>query len=176
MCPENRELEQKAREMLEKVAGVRSGSDLSRLVQKLFESRADLFSINPRKGVAYFVPVAHREFADQVQQFFRECGGTLERFPVPDDGEGNSSVATAIDYGLAEMGKELEDSIREWDDTTRESTKKKAEKRIEELRFKHQCYAEYLGAKQTDARNQLNSLTKLMLETAEANKELQEIK
>ena len=56
------------------------------------------------------------------------------------------------------------------------SDKKKAEKRIEELRFKHQCYAEYLGAKQTDARNQLNSLTKLMLETAEANKELQEIK
>ena len=175
-CPENKELEQQARDMLDAVAGVRSGSDLSRLVQKLFESRADLFSINPRKGVAYFVPVTHREFADRVQKFFRECGGILERFPVPDDGEGNSSVATAIDFGLAEMGKELEQSIREWDETTRESTKKRAEKRIEELRFKHQCYAEYLGSKQTDAKTQLDDLTKLMLEIGSANKELQEIK
>lgn len=174
--PEDPALALQARDMLDEVAGVRSGSDLSRLVQKLFESRADLFSINRRKGVAYFVPVTHHDFADRVQQFFREVGGVLDRFPVPDDGKGNAPVAAAIDAGLADMGKELEQSIREWDETTRESTKKRAEKRIEELRFKHQCYAEYLGTKRTDAENQLQDLTKLMLEIGSVNKELQEVK
>jgi len=167
-CPEDEELAKRATELLDDVAEHRSSGDLSRLVQRLFESRADLFSINPRKGVAYFVPVIHRDFSDNVKQFFTAVGGVLERFPVPDDGEGNASVAGAIDYGLADMGRELEQAIREWDDTTRESTKKKAAKKIEELRFKHQCYSEYLGAKQTDAEEQLASLTSLMFEVETA--------
>ena len=168
---DNPELAKEAESLFAVVGAVRNGSDLSRLVQKLFESRADLFSINPRKGVAYFVPVAHREFADKVTNFFRECGGVMERFPVPDDGKGNASVSQAIDYGLAEMGAELEQSIREWDESTRPSTKKKAEEKIAELRFKHQCYAEYLGSKQNAATEQLKSLTQLMLEIGSETKE-----
>jgi len=166
-CPEDEELAKKAADLLDDVAEHRSSGDLSRLVQRLFESRADLFSINPRKGVAYFVPHVHKDFSDNVKQFFTAVGGVLERFPVPDDGEGNASVAGAIDYGLADMGRELEQAIREWDDTTRESTKKKAAKKIEDLRFKHECYSEYLGAKQTDAEQQLAALTSLMFETEE---------
>lgn len=173
-CAEDEELAKQASNLLDEVAEHRSSGDLSRLVQRLFESRADLFSINPRKGVAYFVPAVHKDFADSVKQFFTDVGGVLERFPVPDDGEGNASVAGAIDYGLADMGRELEQAIREWDETTRESTKKKAAKKIEELRFKHECYSEYLGAKQTDAEKQLAALTELMFEINTGEEQLEE--
>ena len=60
----------------------RTGGDVTRVVQRLFERRADLFPVR-EKGGCYFVPHEHAGFVDRVQAFLGRIGGRLARFPVP---------------------------------------------------------------------------------------------
>ena len=71
-----------AQEELDRCVAARTGSDVTRVVQRLFERTADLFPVRPQGG-AYFVPAAHTGFVDQVQSLLDRLGGRLYRFPVP---------------------------------------------------------------------------------------------
>ena len=90
-----------AQEELDRCVAVRTGSDITRIVQKLFEKQADLFAIRPQGG-AYFVAVAHSGFVDRIQSFPGRVNGRLLRFPVPAGiPEGERSVRRAVADGLA---------------------------------------------------------------------------
>jgi hypothetical protein len=52
-----------AQEELDRCIAARTGGDVTRIVQRLFERRADLFPIRQRGG-AYFTPQEHAEFVD----------------------------------------------------------------------------------------------------------------
>lgn len=148
-CPERPDLEQKARELLQHALKTRNAQDVTRLVQKLFQNHADLYPINPRKGVAYFVPEVHREFTAKVDDFLKRLGGCLMRFPVPKGTpEGNASVKEAVQSGLATLLGELTEAVEGWDDTTRTSTMDKAVSKWEAIQYKTEAYAEYLGSEQ----------------------------
>jgi len=71
-----------AQEELDRCLDARTGADVTRVVQKLFERRADLFPIRPAGG-AYFVPREHAAFVEKVQGFLGKLNGQLLRFPVP---------------------------------------------------------------------------------------------
>src|SRR4029079_11587525 len=90
-----------AQEELDRCIALRTGSDVTRIVQKLFEKQADLFPIRPQGG-AYFVPVAHAGFVDRIQSFLGRVNGRLLRFPVPAGlPEGERSVRQAVAEGLS---------------------------------------------------------------------------
>lgn len=124
----------------------RNSADINRLLQKLFRDRADLFPINPKKGTAYFVPDEHREFTEAVQQFVRDMGGSMTRWPVPvGTQQGNESVAAAVTLGIDSMIGELEAAINDWDDTTRKDTVERANERWDVLQFKLAAYSDFLS-------------------------------
>jgi len=148
-CPDSPEIETHARTMFAHAMAHRTTSDVTRLVQRLFANHADLFAINPRKGVAYFVPEAHRDFTARVEQFLTTLGGSLLRFPVPKGTpEGNRAVKTSVEDGLAALSHELDQAVEQWDEKTRESTFEKATERWQKIKHKAEAYSEYLGDRQ----------------------------
>jgi hypothetical protein len=56
-----------AQEALDECLGVRTGSDITRVIQRLFERQADLFPIREQGG-CYFVPAEYRGFVDRIAQ------------------------------------------------------------------------------------------------------------
>lgn len=148
-CEQSEELANHARQLFAHEISHRSTSDITRIVQAMFSSSADLFPINPKKGVAYFVPQTHAAFIGKVSRFLGALGGNLLRFPVPrGTEEGNKSVQTAVDEGLRSLLSEVRAAVSDWDTTTRGSTMKKAVQRWKEISFKADAYSEYLGDRQ----------------------------
>lgn len=148
-CPENSTLERQAQELLAHAVQTRNAQDVTRLVQKMFETHADLFPINPRKGVAYFVPEQHREFTTKVDTFLATLGGCLSRFPVPKGTQqGNASVKEAVQNGLSAVLSELNEAVGSWDETTRKTTMERASERMLVIKHKIEAYGEYLESEQ----------------------------
>jgi hypothetical protein len=76
------ELAERARSLLAECLEARSGADVTRLIQRLFEREADLFPIRDRGG-CYFCPAEHKAFLERVDRLVSALGGRLGRFPVP---------------------------------------------------------------------------------------------
>ncbi len=149
-CPDSPEIEQHARTMFAHAMAHRTTSDVTRLVQRLFAAHADLYPINPKKGVAYFVPEPHRDFSAKVEDFLKALGGRLDRFPVPSGtSEGNAAVQNTVEDGLSALAGELQDAVDAWDEKTRPSTMEKATDRLQTIFHKTESYAEYLGDRQS---------------------------
>ncbi|MCE5269503.1 MAG: hypothetical protein LLG00_16625 [Planctomycetaceae bacterium] len=148
-CDESPSIQEHARLMFAHALAHRNTSDVTRLVQHMFQAHADLYPINPKKGVAYFVPEAHRDFAAKVEEFLRSLGGRLLRFPVPKGtSEGNAAVKASVEDGLRTLAGELEEAVEAWDEKTRESTFEKAIERWQRIKHKAEAYSEYLGDRQ----------------------------
>jgi len=156
-------IELEARKLFAHAMQVRTASDITRMVQKLFKENADLFPVNPSKGVAYFVPQRHAAFTKCVEQFLHDVGGNVWRFPVPKGtDQGNRSVQEAVATGLRATLDELNHCVDEWDDTTRQDTMKRGIEKWQTIKYKCDCYAEML----TDMHS------KLLNEMEEAKKKL----
>jgi hypothetical protein len=148
-CPGSPQIEAHARAMFAHAVNHRQTSDITRLVQRLFEQNADLYPINPRKGVAYFVPERFRAFSAQMEDFLSALGGTLLRFPVPTGTEsGNRSVRDSVENGLLALSEELQQAVDTWNEKTRGATMDHAVERWQTLKHKAESYAEYLGDRQ----------------------------
>ncbi len=133
-----------AQEELDRCVAVRNGSDVTRIVQKLFERQADLFSIRPAGGT-YFVPQRHADFIDKIQDLLNRVGGRLLRFPVPaGTPEGDRSVTQAVADGLAAVVAEHRAAVSQFGDDTRHDTLERAADKIRSTKFKVLAYAEYL--------------------------------
>lgn len=134
-----------AQEELDRCIAVRTGGDVTRVVQKLFERQADLFSIRPSGGT-YFVPQRHAAFIDKIQDLLNRVGGRLLRFPVPaGTTEGDRSVTQAVADGLAAVVAEHRHAIAQFGTDTREETLNRAAEKIRSTKFKVLAYAEYLS-------------------------------
>src|SRR5205814_4504443 len=134
-----------AQELLDHHIAVRSGSDITRTIQKLFERRADLFPVRPQGG-CYFVPHEHACFVDRIDTLLRKVNGRLWRFPVPaGTPQGDRSVKEAVTCGLATLITEHRQAVGEFGTDTRESTLERAAERIKQTRFKLAAYSAYLA-------------------------------
>ena len=134
-----------AQEELDHCIAVRNGSDVTRIVQKLFERQADLFAIRPGGG-CYFTPIRHVVFVDKIQDLLNRVGGRLLRFPVPaGTSEGDRSVTQAVADGLAAVVTEHRHAVSQFGTDTREDTLKRAAEKIRTTKYKLAVYAEYLA-------------------------------
>jgi len=161
-------IELMARNLFAHAMNVRTSSDITRMVQKLFKDHADLFSINPRKGVAYFVPDQHKDFTAKVEHFLRLVGGSVWRFPVPNGTvEGNTSVREAVDNGLRALLEELDQASVEWSEATRDDTINRALDKFEAVQYKASLYATLLESRHSELVNHIAEAGKRLLERAE---------
>jgi hypothetical protein len=151
-------IESEARKLFAHAMEVRTASDITRMVQSLFKNNADLFPINPSKGVAYFVPNVHAEFTAKIATFLADVGGCVWQFPVPKGTpEGNRSVKEAVANGLRAILDELNECVEGWDDTTRSATMARGIKKWTEIKHKAECYAEYLSSEQAELLKQIDA-------------------
>ena len=134
-----------AKDELDRCLVHRTGGDVTRVVQKLFDTRADLFPIREAGG-CYFVPVVHLPLVEKVQQFLNKLNGRLGRFPVPaGTAEGDRSVRDAVASGLAAVIAEYRAAVDGFDADTRKETLERAAEKIRRTRLKVEGYAEYLA-------------------------------
>jgi hypothetical protein len=133
-----------AQEELDRATDARSGADVTRVIQKLFDRHADLFPVRPQGGV-YFVPDRHGGFVNKVQTMLGRLNGQILRFPVPaGTAEGDRSVRDAVAAGLAALIDEHRKAVAQFGDDTRGDTLTRAAEKIRATQFKVQAYAEYL--------------------------------
>ena len=138
-----------AQEELDRCIAARTGGDVTRIIQKLFERQADLFPIREQGG-AYFVPQEHVEFVDRIQTFLGQINGTLHRFPVPaGTPHGDRSVKAAVADGIAALIADHQAAIERFGEDTRPSTFERAAERIRQARYKVEVYATYLAEEKT---------------------------
>jgi hypothetical protein len=138
-----------AQEELDRCIAARTGSDITKVVQRLFERQADLFPIRPQGG-CYFTPACHVAFIDKIQDLLNRVGGRLLRFPVPaGTEEGDRSVTQAVADGLATVVAEHRAAVAQFGTDTRDDTLQRAAEKIRTTKFKLAAYAEYLAGEKT---------------------------
>jgi hypothetical protein len=151
-----------ARAEFDAAFGTRTPSDVSSVINRIFASQADIFSIKQTAGV-FFVPQSHAQVVDRVECFVTRLGGTVSRFPVPKGtAQGDASVKASVSNGLQEMIWAHEEAIAEFSVSTRSDTFERTAQRIQVTQHKLLSYAEYLGAEKerleglvTDAKERL---------------------
>ena len=144
-----------AQEELDRCIEARTGGDVTRIVQRLFERKADLFPIRPAGG-AYFVPQEHAAFVEKVQAFLGKLNGQLLRFPVPaGTAEGDRSVKEAVASGLSVLIAEHRQAVEGFGADTRDGTLERAAERIRLTKFKIEQYTAYLAEEKTRLEREL---------------------
>lgn len=153
---------------LDRCLAARTGSDVTRIIQKLFERRADLFPIREQGG-AYFVPREHTAFVGKIQAFLHRLNGRIQRFPVPTGTvEGDRSVKESVAAGLSALIAEHQQAVATFGSDTRESTLERAAERIRQTKFKIEAYSAYLAEEKGRLESQLSDAArKLRAKVAE---------
>ena len=146
-CPDKPELAPKAKSLLDHALERRATQDVTNLVKALLKEHADLYPTS-RKGGSYFVPIQHVDYARKLERFIDEVGSYKDKlriFPVPKGtSEGNRNVRDAISAVLYNSIEELDETVEEWGDTTRDSTIVKTRKKFDEIRHKVESVSHYL--------------------------------
>ena len=134
-----------AQEELDRATDARTGSHVTRVIQKLFDRHADLFPIRPQGG-CYFTPARHAGFVDRVQAMLGRLNGQILRFPVPaGTSEGDRCVKESVAAGLAQLIDEHRRAVAQFGEDTREDTLQRAAEKIRVTRLKVEAYAELLA-------------------------------
>ena len=159
---ENLELEQLAKEEFGRCMEARTANDVTRLVQRLFERHADLFSIRDQGGV-YFVPEVHHDFIAKVERFVRNIGGSLQRFPIPAGSpQGDRAVQEAVANGLQGIIDEHMEAVQKFGEDTRPDTLLRAEEKVRATKLKIEGYSFYLDKKREDLEASLQQASELL--------------
>ena len=159
---ENFELEQLAKEEFGRCMAARTATDVTRLVQRLFERHADLFSIRDQGGV-YFVPEIYHDFIAKVETFVSNIGGSLQRFPIPAGSpQGDRAVQEAVANGLQAIIDEHMEAVQKFGEDTRPDTLRRAEEKVRLTKMKIEGYGFYLDKKREDLESSLQDASELL--------------
>lgn len=163
-CTANPALEAAAQKELDRCIEARGSSDITKIIQRLFENEADLFPIRDQGGV-YFVPQAYAGFIGKVEAFLTGLRGRVNRFPVPaDTQQGDKSVQDAIVNGLQLVVAEHEEAVAGFGLETRHDTIERAASRINATRVKVEAYAEYLKDKAAELKESIENANQKLVE------------
>lgn len=111
----------------------RSASDVTRILQKVFTSRGDLFHIRESGGV-YFVPQEHADLVDKAERMMDEIGGYIRSFRVTaDGGRTTKSVKESVREGMDKLVGDLRAAVESF--SFEESSDRKLENTLERLRI-----------------------------------------
>lgn len=162
-CP-NKSLEKMAQTQLDAAMEERTTSDITKIVQRLFEREADLFPIREQGGV-YFVPAQFAVFTGKIEHFLVDrLGGRLIRLPIVSGTEsGNRAVQESVADALQRLIDEHEDAVAQFTINTRKDTIENAAEKINATRVKIEAYAEYLADKQADLLKSVEAANRKLL-------------
>ncbi len=137
------EITAEARRLLAAHLDKRLTSDLTRLVQRVFDARrADLIPIREAGG-AYFVPDMHTDLVEKVRTLLTEIKGKLRSFSVRLGSEDTKeSVADSMSEYLISEIEDLEERCKE---ITAESRSDVVSRRLEEFGDKRKKLELYRG-------------------------------
>jgi len=100
-----------AGELIAQHSMVRISSDITRLVQKIFDDRGgDLVPLRPQGGV-YFVPPHQYDLVEDVSCMLRLIGGELNTLSVGDDAASRETVACQMATYFLDMIAQFKDSV-----------------------------------------------------------------
>jgi hypothetical protein len=124
----------------------RMTGDMTRLLQKFYDSfMADLIPIREQGG-AYFVPDVHRDLVDTTRTFLERIGGRLRSFDVRLGSDDTSqSVAESMTEYLKQLIGDFRESCADVDGTSRKDVKARRRGSVVELRHKLELYKGLLG-------------------------------
>lgn len=144
------ELAAAARAELSNAMDVRTASDVTRIVQRLFEDKRqigrDLIPLK-RGGGFYFVRKEQAAFVDQIQAFVRGVGADMNRFPIAaGTPEGNASVKEAVAAKMDSLIGDFAKTVDEFDPSagTKDHVLQAYVDRVTLLKHKVESYASYL--------------------------------
>lgn len=146
----DKDLQEMAQALLNKAMVERGTSDVTKVVQRLFELHADLFPLREQGGV-YFVPVEHTQFCDKINGFLEKLGGKLNRIPIPaGTAHGDASIEDSMASTIGKLIMEHSQAVDAFDVTTRKDTLERQADRIKTTRSKIETYSHYLRSQATD--------------------------
>jgi hypothetical protein len=150
------ELERLAQVEIDKALVERTPGDVTGVIQRLFEKKADLFPIRDQGG-AYFVPGEHAEFVTRLEGFLTTLGGWIRRFPIPAGTvQGDKAVRESVFLGMEHAIQEYAVAVMDFGVDTRKDTLERASLRIKSARVKLEAYHHYLGEKRGELENALD--------------------
>jgi len=163
------DLQKLSQEHLENALTQRTTSDITKIVQRLFEKHADLFAVRDQGG-AYFVPDEHREFTDRIETFLKKLGGSVRRFPIAHgaNGEGRVAVRDSIAESLETAIQDHNDAIAKFTVSTRSDTMEHAAAKIVATRVRVEALAHYLDERRQELLAKLDASTVSLRERVDA--------
>ena len=145
----------------------RTASDITRMIQSLFKRKADIFSVREAGG-CYFVPQAHIQLVEQVEELLDLIGGGVRRFEISNTQNAAKSAAQAVNDQLTDLVTEFHSYLEMLNSESPQQVTV-ATKRIGIIKAKAETYKDLLGdysASFKDAVAKMNSdlMTKLGVE------------
>jgi hypothetical protein len=131
-----------AEQLMQEHLQKRITSDLTRLVQRVFDDRAgDLIPIRDQGG-AYFVPDCHKDLVTSVRTLLKEIGGVMRSFAVRlGSADTSASVAESMMEYLQQLIEEFRASCENVTKATRADVKTRRTEYVGELRHKLELYS-----------------------------------
>lgn len=164
-CKDLNVLEQ-AKKELTRCMEARTTSDVSNIVNKLFDDHTDLIPVGV--GV-YFVPQEHSSFADKISKFLAALGRKIQRFPVPAGTQrGDQSVTEAMESYFESLMNNLMEAVRGFSLVTRSGTIEGTAEKINSYRAKIEAYAVYLQDRKEHLLEIVDHADKLLMVKIEA--------
>jgi len=137
-------LEAAAQKLVIEYMEARNTSDITKVVQTLFEENSEIFPIRDQGG-AYFIPKEKLDFVYKVEEFLEKLGGRLNRFAIAAGSEqSNTAVKNSMADTILKVVKEHEEAIESFTLNTRADTMAAQGVRIKESRVKVEAYSHYL--------------------------------
>ena len=143
------QLQEKAQSLVDHAIANRTASDVTAIVQKLFqnaamEKGAKLISLR-RQGGAYMVKIDHKAFVDQIEGFLESLGGWMDRLPVPTGTKkGDESIHRIVVSGIGDMIEDYRKATQAFGETTRGTTLEAHAEKLKVLRFQIEAHRTYL--------------------------------
>lgn len=138
-------LRERAQRMLDEAIANRTSSDITKMVQDIFEDHADLIPLREKGGV-YFVPLQFDTFISKVATFLEGVGGRLDPFPVPmGDQAGDQAIQNAVSTNFKEVVDAHLQAINDFDINSRSDTLERRAELVKLTRVKVEAYAHFLA-------------------------------
>jgi hypothetical protein len=145
----DKQLEAQVQAEINRAISHRTGNDVTQVLGRLFDGQ--LGSLVHLDAGVYFVPTGHAPFLGQVDQFLRQVGGRLNRFPVPKGvAAGEKSIQEGVEAHFQKLIDNHETAIQEFGVDTRAGTLEGAAEKISHTRVLIESYAQYLQDRKDD--------------------------
>lgn len=142
---ENAAMQQEAQRLVDHHIATREASDITRLVQKIFESKGgDLIPIRAQGG-CYFVPPQHSEVVTKVKDLLDAIGGKLNVWEISMKSEATQAAVSeaTLTHMLSEV-EEFNESLQSIDQESKPHVVQRRYDKIALLRTKLEGYAPLL--------------------------------